>query len=222
MAANTASEPPTTYAAQRRPPQLLGIRRHRPRVVHDGPKPEHEQRRWDDQRAEREDAGPHVCALPGCAYDEEADEGDPEEDGVRRMDHREHKAGRGGRESEPQRGRADRLECECKCRRHEELARSGCGKREEHVGASHAWCEADHRDLGRGGHAGGPGPAEEGPAGLVGDHDGERGEDRREMHDHPLRVLSRELGDQGDEAVPEREGVSGMEAPVRKLGHTVE
>jgi hypothetical protein len=42
------------------------------------------------------------------------------------------------------------------------------------------------------------------------------------VHDHALRVLSGELGDQRDEAMPEGERVPGMEAPVRELGHAVE
>ena len=72
------------------------------------------------------------------------------------------------------------------------------------------------------GHAGRPRPPEERPAGLEGDENRERREDRREVRDDPLRILARDLRDQRDEAVPERERVAGVQAAVGELGDPLE
>lgn len=65
-------------------------------------------------------------------------------------------------------------------------------------------------------------PAEECPACLERDHDCERRQDRREVDDDALGILARDLRNQRDEAMPEREGVAGMETAVCELRHTVE
>ncbi len=203
-------------------PKLVGVGRHRARVVHDRTKPEQEERGRDDERDERERPVAQVLSLPQSARREEADERDPEEDRVGRMDDGESQTRRGRRCDQPHRWRTHRLECQRERGRHEELARRSGRKREEHVRAAEAGREADHRDLRAGRDARRPGPAEERPAGLERDHDGERRQDRREVDDDALGILARDLRNQRDEAVPEREGVAGMETAVCELRHAVE
>ena len=168
------------------------------------------------------DARAHVRPLPQRPHDEEADERDPEEDRVRRVHDREHEARSGRRRDEPERRRPHGLERQRERGRHEELPRRGRGQREEDVGAAHPRGERDHRHLRRRGHARSPGPPEERPAGLEGDEHRERREDRRKVRDDPLRILARELRDERDEAVPERERVPGMQAAVGELRDTLE
>src|SRR6185436_14052438 len=95
-------------------------------------------------------------------------------------------------------------------------------KGQEHVRAAEARREADHRDLRAGRDARRPGPAEERPTRFECHYDGERSQDRRKMDDDALGVLARDLRNQRDEAMPEREGVAGMETAVRELRHAVE
>ncbi len=63
---------------------------------------------------------------------------------------------------------------------------------------------------------------EERPAGLVGDDEGEHREDRRQVDDDLLRIGARDLRDECEKPVPERERVPGVQAPVRELRDTVE
>ena len=82
--------------------------------------------------------------------------------------------------------------------------------------------KADHRRLRAGDGACRPGCAEQRPAGLVRDDHRDDCEHRREVEDNLLRVGSRHPSDQREEAVPEREGVAGMQARVRKLAHCLQ
>ena len=203
-------------------PKLVRVGRHRARVVHDRAQPEQEERGRDDERDERERPVAQVLSLPQSARREEADERDPEEDRIGRMDDGESQTRRGRRCDQPQRRRTHRLECQRKRGGHEQLARRSRRKREEHVRAAEAWREADHRDLRAGRDARRPGPAEQRPARLERDHDGDRRQDRRKVDDDALGILARDLRDQRDEAMPERKGVAGMETAVCELGHAVE
>ena len=205
-----------------RPLQLVRVGRDRTRVVHDRPQPEQEQRRRNDERPERQQAGAHVRPLPQSAHDEEADERDPEEDRVRRMHDCEHESRGCRRGEEPERRQPHGLERERERRRHEQLPRRRRGEREKDVRPAHARREGDHRHLRGRRHAGGPRPPEERPAGLERDENGERREDRRQVGDDALGILAGDLRDQPDEAVPERERVAGVQAAVGELGDPLE
>ena len=78
------------------------------------------------------------------------------------------------------------------------------------------------RHAGGGRAEGGRDPAEERPAGLEGEHHGERSEHRRPVEDDVHRVGARDLCHEGEEAVPERERVAGVEPPVGELVRRVE
>ncbi len=67
-----------------------------------------------------------------------------------------------------------------------------------------------------------PRAPEERPARLERDDNRERREDRRQVGDDALGILARDLRDQRDEAVPERERVPGVQAAVGELGDRVE
>ena len=138
------------------------------------------------------------------------------------MHDREHEPRSRGRRDEPERRQAHGLERQRERGRHEELARRRRGQGEEDVRASHPRRERDHRHLSGRSHTCRPRPPEERPAGLEGDENRERREDRRQVRDHPLRILARDLRDQREEAVPEREGVAGVQAAVGELGDPVE
>ena len=205
-----------------RPPHLPCIRRHRRRVVHDRDQPEHEERRRNDKRGERERPGAEVASRPEQPHEQEADERQPEEDRVGRVDDREHEAGSGGRRQKRWRRPAERLEREGERSRDEELPRGRGRKREQRVRAAVTRREADDPGLRPRDGAGRPRPPEERPAGLVRDDEREHGEDRREVDDDLLRIGARDLRDERQEPVPERERVSRVEAPVRELRHAVE
>ena len=147
ITANTASEPPTTYAAQRlraanpasgisksaaiaTAPARVNTSAARLYEVSewttswlpycssarcsssasgdtervsfdDRAEPEHEERGRNDERAERQPARADISPFPQRAHDEEADERNPEEDRVGRMDDREHEPRRRGRGESP-------------------------------------------------------------------------------------------------------------------------
>ena len=67
-----------------------------------------------------------------------------------------------------------------------------------------------------------PDAAEEGIAGLVRDEEREWCEYRGLMQDDVLRIEERDSRDKCEEAVPEREGVAGVQPAVRELVHSVE
>ena len=102
-----------------------------------------------DERAERERAATQVLPFPEGAHREEAEERDPEEDRVGRVDDGQREACRGGREHEAARRRANAFERERERGRHEQLTRRRRRQRQEDVGAPVTRREADHRDLRR-------------------------------------------------------------------------
>ncbi len=100
---------------------LARIRVDRRRVADDGQKPGDEGCGGDDERGEREAARSGVAPFPEPAHGDEAREGEPEEQRVRRMDGREReRRGRGGSE-QGRRGAAHRLERERERGRDEDL-----------------------------------------------------------------------------------------------------
>ena len=102
------------------------------------------------------------------------------------------------------------------------MPRCRLGLGEQRVGASVSWGEAHEARLGARDRARGPHPAKERPPGLVRDEHRERREKARRMQEDLRRVFSREPGDDGQEAVPERERVSGMKASVLELDDAVQ
>ena len=96
--------------------QLVGVGRHRARVVHDRAEPEHEERGGNDERAERQRTRADICPLPQRAHDEESDERDPEEDRVRRMHDREHESRSCSRRDEPERRQSARTRAPTRAR----------------------------------------------------------------------------------------------------------
>ena len=191
-------------------------------VVHDGQQPREERRSGDDERTEREQPGAAVAASPEPADREEPDERDPEEERVRRMhDGEDERGGRRRGEERPGRG-TRRLHRKRERGREEQLARRGRGQRERGERPAVRRRHRHERDAcGRRGRGGNDAP-EQRPTRLVGDHGGKRREHRRAVQHDVDRVGARDLRDQREEAVPQRERVAGMEPAVRELVERVQ
>ena len=154
--------------------------------------------------------------------EQEADERHRGEERVRRVHERErdrrgrdrqHLAApstRDQREDEREQRRGDQRACDRRRQREEvERARSRAG-------------EADQPDLGGGRRDARSVRAEERGAGRVGEHDRERGEDRRQVEHDDGRVDVGQPRDHRQPGMPHRERVAGMEAAVAELVDDVE
>ena len=205
-----------------RAPHLLVARRHRRRLAQDGDEPEHEQHRRDEERRERREARAEVLPRPEDADEEETAERDPEEDRVRRVDDGEREPGSGHGGYAGGRRPPDRLERERERGRNEELVGGGRGQGEKPIRAPMPRREAHERHLSGRSDGRRPHPAEERPAGLVGDDHGERREERGQVQDDEPRIRPAHLRDDRVEAVPEREGVARMQPAVRELDDAVQ
>ena len=84
----------------------------------------------------------------------------------------------------------------------------GCERRHGHLGAD----DSERR----------PDAAEERVARLVGNEQRQRREHRSLVQDDVVGVEEGDAGDESEEAVPEREGIAGVQPPVRELVHGVE
>ncbi len=197
--------------------QLRGRRR-----VRDGVAGERQQREADGHgrdRNRREPGrdSPGAPALGQRGRHEPAAERQAEEGRVRRVDEREREGGHRGGEQDPPRRRAHVGEDQGECGRHEQLARGGRGPSEERIRPAVPGGEADERHLRRGGGRTERRRAEEGIARLERHEDGKRKQQRALVLDDERRIDAGQLRDRGEERVPERKGVPGVQPAVDEL-----
>ena len=147
-------------------------------------------------------------------------EGDPEEDRVGRVDDGEHERGERRRSrASPSSASRMRRERERERGRDEELARRRGGQRERGERAAVPGRHRRDPDRGAGRRSGGHDPPEQRVARLVGGEHGE-GRQHRRLVEHDLRRIDeRDLRDQREERLPEREGVARVEPAVGELVH---
>ncbi len=197
--------------------QLVDGGRVRARVADDREQPREIDRRGDDQRRQRCGDPPRFAPLDERANDEEACEREPEEDRVRRVDDGEHEPRRGDRREQAAARRLDVGERERQRGGQQDLARGRCRQAERGVGAAVVGRECGHGDRAQDDGDGRADPPEERPACLVRDQQRHRRQHRRLVQHDLGGIEEADPRDEGEEAVPERERVAGMEPPVREL-----
>jgi hypothetical protein len=103
--------------------------------------------------------------------------------------------------------------------RHHQLPRSRGRQGDRRVGPAVTGREADEGDLREQDRRASPDGSEDGHAGLEDDEERHRDEHARLVQEHRGRIDAAHAPDEREQHVPEREGVAGMQSPVRELVH---
>ncbi len=202
---------------------LLGGRRERRGVLHDGEEPRQEDHGTDREGSACDQEPPELRRLDHRAHDGEAGQHEQQEQRVGRVHDREHEP-RTCDERESRAGRLVQIDEEERQRGgHEQHAPAGGrGQREQPERAAGAGRERRDADRPRERRDAEPARAEDRDARFVDDEERERREHGRFVHDDLGRVDARQLRDQREERVPERERVAGVQPAVHELAHAFE